>query len=85
MDIEIVLNRLYESEINCSISTFWDNGWDVKLGDEMNGFRAEGNFRSLDEVAAFLDREARKHFPDSAYALGRAEFNRRHPPVSEQD
>ena len=46
MDIEIVMKNLYESEINCSISSFWDNGWDVKLGDEMNGFVAEGNFET---------------------------------------
>jgi hypothetical protein len=38
MDIEIVVTRLYESEINCAISCFWDKGRDVKLGDEMNGF-----------------------------------------------
>jgi hypothetical protein len=37
MDIEIVMRKLYESEINCALSCFWDNGWDVKLGDEMNG------------------------------------------------
>jgi hypothetical protein len=40
MDIATVMNRLYESEINCSISSFWDNHWDVKLGDDMNGFVA---------------------------------------------
>jgi hypothetical protein len=55
MDIETVMKRLYESEINCSIGSFWDNGWDVKLGDEMNGFVAEGNFHTLDEAADFLD------------------------------
>ena len=71
MDIEIVMKRLYESEINCSISCFWDNGWDVKLGDEMNGFVAESNFRTLDECAYFLDLEARTHFPRSLYALGK--------------
>lgn len=72
MNLETVMKRLYESEINCSISCFWDNGWDVKLGDEMNGFVAEGNFRTLDEAATFLDREARKHFADSKYAGTRA-------------
>ena len=83
MDIEIVMKKLYESEINCSISTFWDNGWDVKLGDEMNGFVAEGNFRNLVEAADFLDRQARKHFPDSVYALGPIEHQRRLDAVAE--
>lgn len=68
MDIGIVLKRLYESEINFSISTFWDNGFDVRLGDPMNDFKSEANFRTLDECAEFLDREARIQFPDSAYA-----------------
>lgn len=77
MDIEITMKRLYESEINCSISSFWDNGWDVKLGDEMNGFVAEGNFRTLDEAAEFLDRQARKHFAGSVYALGIVEHAKR--------
>jgi hypothetical protein len=77
MDIETVMKRLYESEINCSIGSFWDNGWDVKLGDEMNGFVAEGNFHTLDEAADFLDREARKHFAESVYSLGRLEHGRR--------
>jgi hypothetical protein len=44
MNIEIVLKNLYASEINCSISSFWDAGWNVKLGDEMNSFAAESNF-----------------------------------------
>jgi hypothetical protein len=70
MDIGTVMQRLYDSEINCSISSFWDNHWDVKLGDEMNGFVAEGNFRTLAECAEFLDREARRHSPESVYAGG---------------
>ena len=78
MDIEIVIKRLYESEINCSISSFWDNGWDAKLGDQMNGFVAEGNFGTLDEAADFLDREARKHFAKSLYAVGRFRYQNRH-------
>ena len=77
MDIEIVMKKLHQSEINCSISSFWDNGWDVKLGDDMNGYAAEGNFETLDEAATFLDLQARKHFPESLYALGRIELERR--------
>ena len=76
MDIEIVMKKLYESEINCSISSFWDNGWAVKLGDEMNGFVAEGNFRTLTESATFLDQQARRYFAESVYALGPIEYER---------
>ena len=38
MDLTTVLMDLYRSEINCSISSFWDNGFLVQLGDDMNGF-----------------------------------------------
>ena len=43
----------------------------------MNGFVAEGNFRILDEAADFLDREARKYFAESTYALGKLEHDKR--------
>ena len=62
--LETVLARLYRSEINVSISTFWDGGWDVKLGDDMNGFEAETTIfcpsgdishqRTLEDVRAGL-------------------------------
>lgn len=39
--LDVLLAQLYRSEINVSISTFWDEGWEVKLGDEINGFVAE--------------------------------------------
>ena len=77
MDIEIVMKKLHESEINCSISSFWDNGGDVKLGDDMNGYAAEGNFGTLDEAATFLDIQARKHFSESVSTLGPIEHERR--------
>ncbi len=84
-DLVDVLARLYRSEINVSISTFWDMGWEVKLGDELNGYRVETTIdcptddptvhrsvetvaRGIAEVAAWLDEQARIHWPDSEYA-----------------
>jgi hypothetical protein len=63
-----VLQRLYDSEINCCLSSFWDGGWTVKLGDATNGFVAEANVGSLDEAAQWLHEQAHEHFPDSEYA-----------------
>jgi hypothetical protein len=40
MELGAVIQALYDSEINCSISSFWDGGFMVKLGDEYNGFEA---------------------------------------------
>jgi hypothetical protein len=60
MDLATVLTSLYASELNCSISCIWDSGWDVKLGDELNGFVAEGNVRTPEEIASFLHDAAMK-------------------------
>lgn len=84
-DLADVLARLYRSEINVSIVTFWDMGWDVALGDEINGWKAETTIecpiddpsvhrsvetvaRGLQDVAAWIDAQAREHCPDSEYA-----------------
>jgi hypothetical protein len=57
----------------------------VKLGDEMNGFKAEDNFKTLDECGEFLDRQTRIHFPDSLYTLGKLEHERRRMEVERQN
>src|SRR3984957_21299492 len=76
MELGTVIDALYGSEINCSIASFWDNGFTVKLGDEMNGFVAEKNCRTSSEAALFLDNAAHQHYSDSTYALGRDEWER---------
>jgi hypothetical protein len=42
----------------------------VRLGDEMNGFRAEGRCDTWVGVERWLDQQARAHYPDSAFARG---------------
>jgi hypothetical protein len=37
-----IMQRLYDSEINAVMSSFYDDGFYVKLGDEMNGFVGRG-------------------------------------------
>jgi hypothetical protein len=41
-----VLDRLYDSEINHALIAEWDNGFLVRLGDEMNGWFTEAYVRS---------------------------------------
>jgi hypothetical protein len=65
-----ILQRLYDSEINVWITSFWDDGFYVRLGDEMNGFRIEGRCDTWAEVERWLDRQARAHYPDSDFARG---------------
>lgn len=64
-----ILQRLHDSEINASIASFFDGVWTAKLGDEMNGFRAEATVGSEAEAEAWLDAKARELFPESDYAL----------------
>jgi hypothetical protein len=59
-----IFQRLYDSEINFRISCFWDGGFDVKLGDEMNGYLAEHQVKTWAEVGPWLRDQAMKHRPD---------------------
>ncbi len=63
-----ILQRLYDSEINFSLSTFWDAGFDWRLGDEVNGFKADGCGFTLDDAIKQLVRSALYHYPDSLFA-----------------
>lgn len=42
-----VLDWIYSYEMNVGLQSFWDGGWTVWLGDELNGHYAEKDF--LDE------------------------------------
>jgi hypothetical protein len=70
-----MLQALYDSEINFSISTLWDAGFDWALGDELNGFVAEGQQRKLSAAIAELCSVAVKRYPTS-------EFSKKYPSVS---
>lgn len=66
-----VMEALYASEINCGVSSFWDGGFKVWLGDSMNGETDYSSFNSteLDTLAAgFLHNMAIKRYPQSDYA-----------------
>jgi len=63
-----VLQELYDSEINFDISTLWDGGVDWKLGDEMNGYKAEGNGCTVESAILSTAMAALQHFPDSDFA-----------------
>ena len=63
-----VLQDLYHSEINFSVSTFWDGGFDVKLGDGVNGFKAETTVNRFGEIEPWLSAAAIKAYPKSLFA-----------------
>jgi hypothetical protein len=56
-----IFQPLYDSEINFVVSCFWDNGFEVKLGDDLNGFVAETVVESWDEIEPWLTMQALLH------------------------
>ena len=67
-DLEEVLLSLYASAINVSISWIWDGDIDVKLGDQLNGYTAEGKVGTVTEIADWLRDQAVRHYPSSEFA-----------------
>jgi hypothetical protein len=66
LDVEAILNDLYESEINASISWIWDGGFYAVLGSPK---QAEGwAFPTIGAAVAWLRDQACAHYPDSEFA-----------------
>ena len=63
-----IFQRLYDSEINFEVSGFYDAGFDVRLGDALNGLLAEGKVETWAEAEAWLRDQALAHFPISKFA-----------------
>lgn len=63
-----IFQELYDSEINFAVSCLWDGGFDVKLGDEHNGWKAQTGVRTWIAVNNWLRSEAIKAYPDSKFA-----------------
>jgi hypothetical protein len=63
-----IFQRLYDSEINFEVSGFYDAGFDVRLGDALNGFLAHGKVATWADAEAWLREQALAHFPDSKFA-----------------
>ena len=70
IDLLILIQRLYSSEINAGIQTEYAAGFDVWLGDPVNGYSTVRNFSPdrLSEAASWLHAEACRIYPKSAYA-----------------
>ena len=61
--LEDELQRIYDSEINVSISWLWDGGIDVRLGDEMNGYLAEESVSSTGDILPWLQESIAHFYP----------------------
>jgi hypothetical protein len=69
--LEEELQKIYDSEINISISSMWDAGFDLKLGGELGGFVEEGQVRSVADILPWLQEAIAKHYPESQYHVER--------------
>jgi hypothetical protein len=57
-----IFQRLYDSEINFEVSSFYDAGFDVRLGDHLNGFIAQGEVATWTEAETWLRDQALPSF-----------------------
>jgi len=63
------LKQIGESEINFSIGYFFDSIWIMKLGDDMNGYKWENSFSSIEDGMNALIGAILKIYPTSDYAI----------------
>jgi hypothetical protein len=69
VDASVILQRLYDSEINFKIFSEWDAGFFWKLGDSMNGYVASGDGSwTIAETADEVAKAAVRCYPDSTFA-----------------
>ena len=68
-NLERVMARLYRSGISCGVESHWNTGFTAWLGIAEEA-KAIVHTHSLEEAAAWLDRVAREHYPESTYAAG---------------
>lgn len=71
LDAQLVLALLYEHEINCGVSSFWDEGYRAWIGDDRNGRLAEQDFhpnpkygRPIDQIGNWLWEAAVSRYPE---------------------
>lgn len=61
-------SRISTTASNYTIATFWDAGFRVLLGDDLNGFVAETRVPTFADAAQWLAIAAITHHPDSEFA-----------------
>lgn len=63
-----VFQDLYDSEINFKVSCLWDGGFEVSLGDEVNGYSVSAVCDRWEDVERWLSNSAIYRYPDSVFA-----------------
>ena len=63
-----IIEALHDSEINGSVSWFFDNVWGVALGNPHKGIEAEATVYSSRDAVEWLCATALRLYPDSKFA-----------------
>jgi len=71
-----VMRELYDSEINVQTESFFDGGWQVRIGDRRNGFVLETICTTWQDVEQWLIEQGVLRYPGSAFA------RKYRPPIS---
>jgi hypothetical protein len=66
--LEEVLRDAYESEINISISSFWDAGWTVKIGNTYSAQVSMVQDIAIENLVRTVVQEAVRAFPKSKFS-----------------
>ena len=66
-DLALELQKIYDSEINVSISWFWDGGITLRLGDEMSGYVAEETVGAVAAIIPWFQEAIAHYYPTSKY------------------
>jgi hypothetical protein len=64
-----IFQEVYDAEINFNLSTFFDGGFYLSLGDGTNGYIDSWDYGSMIEAGEGLKKMVIKHYPDSDFAL----------------
>jgi len=65
MDLVTVLRGIYQSEIDVTLRSRWDLGWQLEIE---HGQVARAIVTSVDDAAPWFHEQILAHFPDSLYA-----------------
>ena len=63
-----IFDDLYAEELNHDISVFWDAGYRVRLGDELNKILSDDTVSTYLQAVECLRDAAIEHYPDSDFA-----------------
>lgn len=63
-DLVREIQHIYDREINASIEWFWDSGFHVRLGDAVNGWKAETTEWDFGCALDWLVEQAEKYWPE---------------------